>query len=278
MRRALVLAALATALAVPAPLGASDEPAVQVSVDKPRPAADEMVRLTYTFTGSGLSGASQVPPIPLKNLAIAGGPFRSDQVSFVNGVFSRTLSITWMLRPIGPGPAEIGEVAFGFGDKTVKAPSYLLDVGPPRPAGAAQRPQPQESEPEDPLAQFFRRREEMMEPPRRPRRAGRSSSSGSPPTRRRPTSARRSRWTYELLTQADVQGLEYLEPPKFPGLWAEDLEKPDPPRGPARRRGRPTVMRFTLLKKVVSGLTPGTVNGAGVEDPDERAHRSGPGR
>jgi hypothetical protein len=65
--------------------------------------------------------------------------------------------------------------------------------------------------------------------------------------------------TYELLTQADVQGLEYLEPPKFPGLWAEDLEKPERPEG--RRdvvEGR-TVMRFTLLKKVVSGLTPGSV-------------------
>ena len=258
MKRVLGLAALAMALAVAAPLGAADEPAVQVSVDKPRPAADETVRLTYTFSGSGLSGASQVPSIPLKNLAIAGGPFRSDQVSFVNGVFSRTLSITWMLRPIGPGPAEIGEVAFAFGDKTVKAPSYLLEVGPPRPAGAAQRSHPQESEPEDPLAQFFRRRDEMMNP--------RADRGARPFVQFRVTADKTTAYvgeeitlTYELLTQADVQGLEYVEPPKFPGLWAEDLEKPDRPEGRRDVVDGRTVMRFTLLKKVVSGLTPGTV-------------------
>ena len=258
MKRALGLAALATALAVPAPLGAADEPSVQVSVDNPRPAADDAVRLTYTFTGSGLSGASQVPSIPLKNLAIAGGPFRSDQVSFVNGVFSRTLSITWMLRPIGPGPAEIGEASFVFGDKTVKAPSYLLDVGPPRPAGAAQRSRPQETEPEDPLAQFFRRRDEMRNP--------RADRGARPFVQFRVTADKTTAYvgeeitlTYELLTQADVQGLEYLEPPKFPGLWAEDLEKPERPEGRRDVVDGRTVMRFTLLKKVVSGLTPGTV-------------------
>ena len=190
------------------------------------------MRLTYTFTGSGLSGASQVPPIPLKNLALAGGPFRSDQVSFVNGDFSRTLSITWMLRPIGPGPAEIGEVAFVFGDKTVKAASYVLEVGPPRPAGAAQRARPQEPEPEDPLAQFFRRRDEMLNP--------RADRGARPFVQFRVTADKSTAYvgeeitlTYELLTQADVQGLEYIEPPKFPGLWAEDLEKPDRPRAGA---------------------------------------------
>ena len=65
---------------------------------------------------------------------------------------------------------------------------------------------------------------------------------------------------YELLTQADVQGLEYLEPPRFPGCWAEDLEKPEKPVGHRDVVDGRTVMRFTLLKKLVSGLNPGTVN------------------
>ncbi len=163
-----------------------------------------------------------------------------------------------MLRPLGPGSAEIGEAAFGFGDKTVKAGSYLLEVGPPRPASAAQRPRPQEPEPDDPLAQFFRRRDEMLNP-----RAGRGAR---PFVEFRVTPDKTTAYvgeeitlTYELLTQADVQGLEYLEPPKFPGLWAEDLEKPDRPEGRRDVVDGRTVMRFTLLKKVVSGLTPGTV-------------------
>ena len=56
-----------------------------------------------------------------------------------------------------------------------------------------------------------------------------------------------------------MQGLEYLEPPKFPGLWAEDLEKPERPEGRRDVVDGRTVMRFTLLKKLVSGLAPGTV-------------------
>ena len=257
MKRAAAAAAVALALA-PAGLRAGDEVTVQVAVDKARPAADEMVRLTYTFTGPGLSGASHVPSIPLKNLAVAGGPFRSDQVSYVNGVFSRTLSITYVLRPLGPGPAEIGEVTFGFGEKTAKAASYLLEVGPARPAGA-QRAAPQEQEPEDPLGQFFRRRDAAVNP-----RAERSAA--RPFVEYRVTADKTTAYvgeeitlSYELLTQADVQGLEYLDAPKFPGLWAEDLEKPERPEG---RRGvvdGRTVMRFTLLKKAVSGLTPGNV-------------------
>ncbi len=256
MRRAFAFAALAAMLVAPARLRAADDVAVQVSVDKPRPAADEYVRLTYTFTGGGLSGALHVPsPIPLRNLSVAGGPSRSEQVSFVNGVFSRTLAITYVLRPLAPGSAEIGEATFGFGDKTVKAASYLLEVGPARPANAA--PRPQEPDADDPLAAFFRRRDAAPAP---------GAGGARPFVEFRVTPDRTTAYvgeeitlTYELLTQADVQGLEYIEPPRFPGLWAEDLEKPERPEGRRDVVDGRTVMRFTLLKKVVSGLTPGSV-------------------
>jgi len=258
VRRDFGAAALALTLAASASLGADDEITAQVSVDKPRPAADEMVRLTYTFSGAGLSGETRVPPIPLKNLSVAGGPFRSDQVSYVNGVFSRTLSITYVLRPQAPGAAEIGEVTFGFGDKQVKAASYLLEVGPARPPGAAPQKEQTPQEEEDPISRFFRGREAMLNP--RPERGAR------PFVEYRVTPDKTTAWvgeevtlTYELLTQADVQGLEYLEPPKFPGVWAEDLEKPERPEGRRDVVDGRTVMRFTLLKKAVSGLAPGTI-------------------
>ncbi len=258
MRRALALAAAAALFAAHAGLRAADDVAVQVSVDKPRPAADEYVRLTYSFTGAGLSGTLRVPaPIPLRNLSVAGGPSRSEQVSFVNGVFSRTLAITYVLRPLAPGSAEIGEATFGFGDKSVKAASYLLEVGPARPANAAQRPQPQEPDADDPLSSFFRRRDVAAAP---------GPGGARPFVEYRVTPDRTTAYvgeeitlTYELLTQADVQGLEYIDPPKFPGLWAEDLEKPERPEGRRDVVDGRTVMRFTLLKKVVSGLTPGSV-------------------
>ena len=64
---------------------------------------------------------------------------------------------------------------------------------------------------------------------------------------------------YELVTEAEVQGIEYVEAPQFPGLWAEDLERPERPQGRRDTWEGRSVARFTLLKKAVSGLTPGTV-------------------
>ena len=158
MRRAALLAATvfaAAAFAAPA-ARAADELSAKVLVDKARPAADDVVRLTYTFSGSGLGGTLRLPAsLPLRNLTLAGGPSKSEQMSFVNGVFSRSLSLTYFLRPQGPGPAEIGEVSFGFDEKTVKAASYLLEVGTARGRGGAAV----EPEADDPITQLFRRRD-----------------------------------------------------------------------------------------------------------------------
>ena len=263
MKRARLFATLvrfATAVAVVAapPARAADELTVQVLVDKARPAADDVIRLTYTFSGSGLGGTLRLPgSLPLKNLVLAGGPSKSDQMSYVNGVFSRSLSLTYFLRPQGTGPAEVGEVAFGFDDKTVKAASYLLDVGPAR--GRAAQP----TEPvDDPLASFFRRRDGGV-----PRGGAAGAPRAKPLVEFRVTADKTTAYVgeeitlhYELLTQADVQGLEYIDPPRFPGCWAEDLEKPEKPVGHRDVVDGRTVMRFTLLKKLVSGLNPGTVN------------------
>jgi len=259
-RSALFAAAVLLAAAFGAPAArAADELSAQVLVDNPRPAADDVVRLTYTFSGSGLGGTLRLPAsLPLKNLTLAGGPSRSEQMSFVNGVFSRSLSLTYFLRPQGPGPAAVGEVSFGFDEKTVRAASTLLEVGPARGRGGA-APEPGD---DDPIAQFFRRRDASSISP-----GGPGAAQARPLVEFRVTPDKTTAYVgeeitlhYELLTQADVQGLEYLEPPRFPGCWAEDLEKPEKPVGHRDVVDGRTVMRFTLQKKLVSGLNPGVVN------------------
>lgn len=260
----LLLAHLPVVVAVAAMAGtarASDDLGVEVFVDRPRPAADDVVRLTYRFSGSGLSGDLRVPSvIPLKNLAVAGGPSRSDSVSFVNGVFSRSLSLTYLLRPKGPGTAEVGETVWTIGDRTLKAGPYLLEVGPAHghPPGA-----PDEEREPDPFG--------IVGPGIRSRSAfpPRDAASGRQekplvellvtPDKTTAYVGEEVTLNVELVASADIQGLEWIDAPKFPGLWAEDLERPERPVG--RRdtfQGRP-VVRFTLLKKLVSGLAPGTV-------------------
>jgi hypothetical protein len=185
-------------------------------------------------------------------------------MSFVNGVFSRSLSLTYYLRPKGPGAAEVGETVWTIGGTSVKAAPVLVEVGPARGRGTGAPAI--EEEPEDPIAQLFGARGAPRPGP------GIAPGGRGERPREKPwvdllVTADKSTavvgeevtLTVDLVTTADVQGLEWLEPPKFPGAWAEDLERPERPSG--RREvvdGRP-VVRFTLLKKLVSGLAPGTV-------------------
>lgn len=237
---------------------------IEVFADQPQPAVGEHVRLTYKLSGEGLSGDITAPsPLPLKNLSLAGGPSRSDQVSFVNGVFSRSLSLTYYLRPKEAGSAEVGETVWTVGAKTLKAAPFIFDVGPPRPRGAGQ---PREEEPEDPFAGLFPSRG-FPRPAPGVAPGGVGERRGEKPivellvTPDKTTAYVGEEITLlvELVTSADVQGLEWLEPPKFPGAWAEDLERPERPAGRRDTVDNRTVMRFALLKKLVSGLAPGTL-------------------
>ncbi|MFN7987770.1 MAG: BatD family protein [Thermoanaerobaculia bacterium] len=257
--RSLVPLVTAALLAAGALSAAQEEPEVRVLVDNPRPAADDVVRLTYAFSGPGVGGSLRAPAeLPLKNLVVVGGPNTSTQISFINGQLSRSSSLTYFLRPSGPGPAEVGETTFKVGDKDVKAGSYLLEVGTARrPPGAG---------PASPMADEdpFNR----MPPRGGTRHAGseRALPAEDPvlvfvatPSKDAAYVGEEVAITYDLVTQAEVQGIEYVEAPQFPGLWAEDLERPERPQGRRDTWEGRTVARFTLLKKAVSGLTPGTV-------------------
>ena len=63
---------------LPATISAvQEEPEVRVIVDNPRPAADDVVRLTFSFTGPGVGGNLRAPAtLPLKNLVVLRGPAR----------------------------------------------------------------------------------------------------------------------------------------------------------------------------------------------------------
>jgi hypothetical protein len=262
--RGAVLLPLAVLAFATAPAARAGQLRIEVFADQSQPAANDVVRLTYRITGDGLSGDVTAPsPLPLKNLAVAGGPSRSDQVSFVNGVFSRSLSLTYYLRPKGPGSAEVGETVWTVGEKTLKAAPFLFDVGPPRPGGGGR---PEGEEPDDPLAGFFGNRAFARPSPGLSPRGGPERRPEKPILELLVTPDKTTAYVgeevtllVELVTSADVQGLEWLEPPKFPGAWAEDLERPDRPAGRREVVGDRPVMRFTLLKKLVSGLAPGTL-------------------
>ena len=253
------LTALVALLAVGPLCAVQEEPEVRVVVDNPRPAVDDVVRLTFVFSGPGIGGRLHAPAeLPLRNLVVVDGPSSATQTTLINGVFSRSSSLTYFLRPAGTGPAEIGETSFRFGEKEVKAGAYLLEVGPARRESGAGPASPRQAE--DPFDRAFPRRGT------RPAGVERGLPSAEPllafvatPSRETSYVGEEVTISYDLVTEAEVQGVEYVDAPQFPGLWAEDLERPERPQGRKDTfEGRP-VARFTLLRKAVSGLTPGTV-------------------
>lgn len=254
MRRPLAILTTLLALAAPA---AAEESEVRVSVDRPRPASNEAVRLTYTFTGTASSDIKPPATFPFKNLQLVGGPSIAQQISMFNFQMSRSISYTYWVKALGPGPAEVGETTWTLGDKTVKAASYVLEVGPPR-AGIAGTQVGTGDEPDERNPFFPRPRLINPAPAQR-----RDAIIKYVVTADRTTAYVGEEITllYELITQADVAGLEWVDVPKFPGLWAEDIERPERPVGhrDASYEGHNVVTRFTLLKKAVSGLTPGSV-------------------
>lgn len=248
--------ALTTVFLPALPARAAEDPRVEVQVDNPRPAADEFVRLTYTIQGLGsLSSVRPPSPLPLKNLQVAGGPSTSTQIVFMNGELRKSVSLTWVLRPSGAGPAEVGETMWTVGDRTVKCSPYLLAVGPPRrAAGGGSAVVPPENE--DPFVSRFR----GLEPSRGPARQREGVAAYVvTPDKRSAYVGEEILLTYDLVVAGvDVLNLEPVDPPKFPGFWAEDVERPEKPKGrPDTYEGR-RVVRFTLLKKAVAGLTPGS--------------------
>jgi hypothetical protein len=241
-------AALAAAVMLTLARSASGQE-VQAQVDARKPGVEDQVQLTLTISGAGELREEPVVP-QLENLRAVGGPFTSQQFSFVNGRTSQTVGYTWVLRPVAPGPARVGAITVKLvgGDKTT-APIDLEIVA------GSQRPQrPQRSDPfEEALGDMFGRRE------RGPRQE---------PKLRVEASLSRTRLhvgeplvvTYSVLTTVSIADVQFKEPPQYPGFWAEELERPDSPPG-----GEPVTIdgqayrRFPLLRKLLFPTRAGTL-------------------
>jgi hypothetical protein len=248
--------------ALPARAAGETEPQVTVAVDRPRPSVGDTVRLTYTFTGPGTGGNLRAPAsLPLKNLTLVGGPSSSTRITFINGDLQRSLALTYYLRSNGVGSAEVGETTWILGDRTIKAAATVLEVSPPRQGvpGPGGNSDDEQQQPDDPFDAFFHPRRRVPNSQSAPPRRDAIIEFVATPDRTSAYVGEEIAIHYELVTQADIEGLEFVEPPKYPGCWAEDLEKVEKPVGRRDVYENRPVTRFTLLKKSVSGLAPGVI-------------------
>ena len=189
---------------------------VRTEVDARKIGVDDVTTLSIVLDGDAAGLDASLPP--LKNLRAVAGPSTSTQISFVNGAMSRQKIFSFVLRAEKTGPAEVGAVSVqGY---SATAPIAIEVVpGTIRPA---QTQDPFGSNPfggRDPFEEIFgrpRRREPVNQGKLFVEAVlSRSSAMVGDPVL----------VTYYVYTQISLSGVEFAEAPKYPGFWAEEIDR-----------------------------------------------------
>jgi hypothetical protein len=247
VRRALAgLLSLLSVLSVLAAAGAlaAADLSFRAEVDATKVGLEDQLQLTLTVEGRSLDLTEDLVPPPLKNLRVVGGPFVSNQFSFVNGSASQSKAYTWVLQPTAAGRAEVGSARAktASGEKTTAAIAIEVVQGSIR---ARQQPGGGSPFDEDPFEALLGRRRNV-------RRGEPKLLVEAVPSRTRLHVGEPLLLTYYLYTQTPVTDLQFKDPPQYPGFWAEDLE-----RAKAAPSGEPATVdgeqyhRFAVLQKLL---------------------------
>lgn len=189
---------------------------VRTEVDARKIGVDDVTTLSIILDGDAASLDAALPSF--KNLKVVAGPSTSTQISFVNGSMSRQKVLSFVLRAEKPGPAEVGAISVqGYPPTT----PLSIDVvqGSIR---QSQSPDPSGRDPfggRDPFEEIFGR----------PRRA-QPVNQGKlfvEATLSRPAArvGEPILVTYFVYTQISLSGVEFAEAPKYPGFWAEEIDR-----------------------------------------------------
>lgn len=190
--------------------------AVRAEVDARRVGVDDSLTLSISLEGEA-AGLDAVLPT-LKNLRVLGGPSTSTQISFINGSMSRQKVLSFVLKAEKSGAAEVGAVTVEGYPPT--AP-ITLDVvpGSVRPAPPTD---PFGRDPfggRDPFEEIFGRSQR-----RRPETQGKIFVEASL-SRPRAHVGEPILVVYFVYTQVSLSGVEFADAPKYPGFWAEEVDR-----------------------------------------------------
>lgn len=192
------------------------------------------------------------PTFELDNLQAIGSPKRSESFRFINGSTSRTLRITWLLRPLSIGQAAVRGIRVRIDGEVFQLPTERLRVQEEPPPRRRYRHPPSSSrgDPEPPG-----RRRPTLPPPR-------PLTSGSVFLRAEiepldPWVGQQVLYTLHLYTQADINSIYPRRVPSFHGFWAHEVTLPRQPSPEMVEVGGERFGRVPLLKRVLFPRRPG---------------------
>ncbi|MFL6260097.1 MAG: BatD family protein [Thermoanaerobaculia bacterium] len=213
---------------------------------------DQTATLTIEVRGEGFSSPGFRPDFEMDNLETVGNAARYEDMTFSNGRLSRTLRLSWQVRPLGLGKARVRAIVVRLDDREVRLPAAEIKVQQ-EPTGRIERLPRGAQDEDDPFQRFFGR---MPNPWRRePQQPEVFLRAEVQPAR--PVVGQQVLYTVYLYTREDIASIAPADIPSSPGFWVRDV--PLPQQLPTemvdidgRRYGR-----VPLLKKALFPFKPG---------------------
>jgi len=209
----VLLAAAAPALVA---LGAAAGDArLEVAVEPKTFGLEDTARLVIRVIGP--SGDVSQPELgKLDNVQVVGGPTRSQEFSFINGVSASSVSFSFLLQGVAEGQAGIGPFSIHVGDQVLEADALTMEVvpGSVRPPQSGRRRSPFFEDPFDDLIQ--RRRMPPAKVVLRHLVGQRKVFVGQPIAA-----------AVVLDTTTGVTNFEWRAAPSYPGWWSQRVEPPE---------------------------------------------------
>lgn len=198
-------------------LGRAQSGSVRTEVDAHKIGVDDTLTLSIILEGEAANLDVSIPQ--LKNLKVVGAPSTSTQMSFVNGSVSRQKIFSFPLRPEKVGPAEIGSVT-AAGHPPTSPIAIEVVAGAIRPVQAQQDPFGRDPfGGRDPFEEIFGRAQR-----RQPVNQGKLLVEAVL-SRNEAHVGEPILVTYYVYTQVSLSGVEFADAPKYPGFWAEEIER-----------------------------------------------------
>ncbi|HXU45182.1 MAG TPA: BatD family protein [Thermoanaerobaculia bacterium] len=259
----LALALLAAGFALSPATGRAAPITLAIHLEPERIGLGETATLTIEARG-GLVPLGFEPSFELDNFERLGGPSQFESMEVVNGLFSRSLRLSWRLRPLGIGPARVRAVKVAIRDRVVQMPEQTIQVQE-APTGG----EPQEDSPfgeDDPLYRMFGGNP-FGPPGARPGELQPQSATPQPPpaflraelSDERPFVGEQVLYTVYLYARTDVSMVNPVALPEFRGFWVRDVQLPD--RLPTEIVGvsGQRYGRIPLLRKILFPLHAGSL-------------------
>jgi len=243
----LLLAALAARAGV-----AAEEPRIAVRLQPATIGVGELAHLSIEVEGEGFGSRGFQPRFELENLEVVGGPNSSQSFRFVNGATSRSMTLSWVLRPLTVGAARAYEIEVQLDDTVYELPEREIAVVEDAVGRADGREPPS---PQDPFEDLFSRFDRL-----RPRAA---PSRGQVFLRAEvrpqdPYVGQQALYTLYLLTQVDVSSISPEKLPEFSGFWVRELPQPEESEAEVVEVDGERFRRVAVLRRAIFPLRPGT--------------------